>query len=56
MVHRHLPSGIRLRARAPVGRLNLSDASFVEGPKVQSLPATGTALEVLNERLDALLA
>jgi putative protein-disulfide isomerase len=29
---------------------------FVEGPKVQSLPATGTALEVLNERLDALLA
>ena len=29
---------------------------FVDGPKVQSLPATGTALEVLNERIDALLA
>jgi putative protein-disulfide isomerase len=29
---------------------------FVDGPKVQSLPATGTAPEVLNERLDALLA
>jgi putative protein-disulfide isomerase len=29
---------------------------FVDGPKVQSLPATGTALEVLNERLDALLS
>ena len=29
---------------------------FVDGPKVQSLPATGTALEVLNERIEALLA
>jgi putative protein-disulfide isomerase len=29
---------------------------FVDGPKVQSLPATGTALEVLNEKLDVLLA
>jgi len=29
---------------------------FIDGPKVQSLPATGTALEVLNERLDALLS
>jgi putative protein-disulfide isomerase len=29
---------------------------FVGEPKVESLPAIGTALEVLNERLDALLA
>ena len=29
---------------------------FVDGPKVQTLPATGTALEVLDKRLDALLA
>jgi len=29
---------------------------FADGHKVQSLPATGTALEVLNERLDAVLA
>ena len=29
---------------------------FVDGPKVQSLPATGAALAVLNERIDALLA
>ena len=29
---------------------------FVDGPKVQGLPATGAALAVLNERIDALLA
>lgn len=29
---------------------------FVDGDKAHSLPATGTALDVLNKRLDALLA
>ena len=39
-----------------VGASTYPTLLFVDGPKVQSLPATGAALEVLNERLDALLA